>query len=61
MTLEEAREHTGHGVIYRRPGQLAEDGTISSVGERLVFVLYAGDRYPKATDPADLTLLAGAR
>lgn len=59
MTLEEAREHAGHAVVYRRPGELAEDGTITSVGERFVFVLYTGDRHPKATDPADLALLSG--
>jgi hypothetical protein len=60
MTLTEARERIGEEVIYRAHGAIAEDGTISSVGERFVFVRYAGDRHSKATDPAALTLLAGA-
>jgi hypothetical protein len=67
MTLDQAREHIGHGVVYHpmRPGvgggllRDAEDGVITSVGEQYVFVRYAGDQNSKATDPAALTLLAG--
>lgn len=58
MTIEEAREHTGERVTYRRPGDLAEEGAITSTGDRFAFVLYDGDQHPKATDPADLELLA---
>jgi hypothetical protein len=56
ITLDEAREHAGEGVVYQVSGGVTEYGTISSVGEKVVFVLYAGDRCPKATDPASLTL-----
>lgn len=61
MTLDEAREHIGHGVIYRPYiGGLAraEEGTITSVNDSYVFVRYAGDVGSKATSPEDLTLLA---
>jgi hypothetical protein len=70
VTLTDAREHIGDGVVYHprraladiplaaKAGAMSEDGTIVSAGESYAFVLYAGDRYPKATDPADLTLLA---
>ena len=62
MTLGEARAHVGHGVVYRPYGYCdcaAEDGTITSVNGRWVFVRYGHGTTSKATDPADLTLLAG--
>ena len=59
MTLDEAREHVGHGVVYRSGTDLAEDGVITSV-DALVFVRYKGDQTAKATYPGDLTLLAAA-
>jgi len=60
MTLTEARDHIGASVVYR-PMPAAdwsptEDGTITSVGVRWVFVRYAGDAGSKATDPGHLTL-----
>ena len=61
MTLDEARNHIGNGVIYVPSGSsadAAEEGTITSVGERWVFVRYGSSRTSAATDPADLTLLA---
>ncbi len=64
MTLEQARGHVGHGVVYRAPhigaaDQGPEQGEITSVGEQYVFVRYGSDFHAKATDPAALTLLAG--
>lgn len=67
MTLDQASEHIGHGVVYRpmRPGAGGglpgdvEDGVITGVSGSHVFVRYAGDGHSKATDPAALTLLAG--
>lgn len=68
MTLTEARDHVGAGVVYRPVdqdgyvrGALAEDGTIVRVNDTYVFVLYAGDRVPKATHPNHLTLLVSQR
>lgn len=60
MTLDEAREHVGHGVVYRSGTGLAEDGVITGVGA-VVFVRYKGDQNAKATYPGDLTLLASPR
>lgn len=58
MTLDEARAQVGAGVVYRpHPDAPAEDGTITSVNDQYVFVLYVGDRAPKATRAEDLTLL----
>lgn len=60
MTLEEAREHVGSGVVYRaHPEAPYEDGTITEVRGDYVFVLYVGDRAPKATHPESLQLLSG--
>ena len=67
MTLGEARAHVGHGVVYRPRSEYrpwadppGERGVIASVGHVWVFVTFgmAGST-PAATDPADLTLLAG--
>ena len=58
MTLEQARARVGAGVVYRpHPDAIAEDGVITSVNDRYVFVLYAGDRTPKATPAEALTFL----
>lgn len=67
ITLADARDHIGAGVVYRPVdqdghvrGALAEDGTIVRVNDTFVFVLYTGDRTPKATHPNHLTLLAAS-
>lgn len=60
MTLDEAREHVGDGVTYRQPGRPTEDGVITSVGMRFVFVRYASQQpgaHGQATYPDDLELL----
>ena len=57
MTLDQARARVGAGVVYRPHGAPAEDGVITSVNDRYVFVLYAGDRTPKATPAEALTFL----
>jgi hypothetical protein len=59
MTLDEAREHIGHGVVYTAPHGAREDGVITGVSSRVVFVRYADDQTSKGTYAADLTLLAG--
>lgn len=58
MTLEEAREHVNAGVAYLPPGGRREDGVITSVNERFVFVRYDGDTSAIATHPTDLVLLS---
>jgi hypothetical protein len=57
MTLDEAEQHIGAGVVYRPFEGRAEDVVITSVNEHYVFVRYAGDQSSKATNPADLELL----
>jgi hypothetical protein len=59
MTLGEAREHLGEGVVYRTAYGKTEDGVITSVGDRWVFVRYAGDQRSKATDPVPLEYSIG--
>lgn len=59
MTTDEARRHIGDGVVYQPAHGPAEDGVITSVSDTRAFVLYRGNLAAKATDPADLTLLAG--
>ena len=58
MTLDEARDHIGAGVVYLDGAGQRHDGEIVRVNEHYVFVLYGGDRTPKATPPGCLTLLA---
>ena len=61
MTLDEARQNIGAGVVYEpSSGGYREDGDIVSVNDRFVFVRYVGDRSAKATSPENLTLLSGA-
>lgn len=57
MTLDEAKDHVGSGVVYR-PHERAkpEDGVITRIHGDIVFVLYRGDLTPKATRPQDLEL-----
>ena len=58
MTLDQARARIGAGVVYRpHPDAPAEDGVVASVNDHFVFVLYAGDRFPKATPAEALTFL----
>ena len=57
MTLDEAREHVGAGVVYDPKYGPKEDGTIVAVSEFVVFVRYTGDVGPKGTYAKDLALL----
>lgn len=57
MTTEEAREHIGAGVTYKNRYGPYEEGVITSVSDSYVFVRYGG-HVSKATNPADLELLA---
>lgn len=56
MTLEEARDRIGRGVVYSTGYSPPEDGVITGVSASMVFVRYRGDLHPKGTNPADLTL-----
>lgn len=57
MTLQEADQSVGASVVYRpHPRARAEDGEIVRVNAAYVFVLFVGDRAPKACHPADLEL-----
>jgi hypothetical protein len=58
VTLDEARDHIGRGVVYTPAAGDPEDGVITGVSSTTVFVRYAGDHAAKGTDPADLTLLS---
>ena len=58
MTLDEARDHIGAGVVYNPGHGAREDGEIVRVSDLYVFVLFVGDRTPKATPPGAPTLLA---
>ena len=57
MTLDEARAHIGAGVVYHPVHGRPEDGEIVRVSDLYVFVVFAGDRTPKATPPGALTLI----
>jgi len=58
MTLDDARKNIGERVMYfPSPASGGEAGTITSVNDKYVFVLFAGDQGSKACDPATLTLM----
>lgn len=58
MTIEEAKNMLGAGVVYKNGNGSSEDGVITSVNSTWVFVQYRGDFHSKATDPAQLNPLA---
>lgn len=58
ITLAEAAARVGDGVVYQPGHGAPEDGVITRVSDRWVFVRYAGDVGSKATRPEDLTFLA---
>lgn len=49
MTLNEARGHLGNIVVRHTPGGAVEQGVITSVNARFVFVRYGTDTHSKAT------------
>ena len=59
MTIEEARAHIGDGVVYTPAHGEPEDGVITSVNDRFVFVRYGSRQTSAATEPDALFLLAG--
>ena len=59
MTLEEARGMFGLKVVYRpHPDAVPEEGVVTSVGARYVYVRYSGDVGSKATAAEVLEPLA---
>ncbi len=56
--IEVSEKDIGRRVVYyfgKEPFSLpCEYGTVTSLNEKYVFVLYDGDIYSKATRPADL-------
>lgn len=62
MTLVEAAERIGQKVVYRAPhGPFTEpgdEGVITSVNARYVFVRYGSDTGSKATEAAHLKAVA---
>lgn len=54
MTIEEASKHVGDCVVYTDGCGLLEDGVITSVNHKNVFVRYGSDIGSKATSPEDL-------
>jgi hypothetical protein len=58
ITLAQARQRVGDGVVYRPDEGDPEQGVVSSVGERWVFVRYGSDSGAKATEPGMLDWLA---
>lgn len=61
ITLSEARDRIGSKVVYRAPHvkktEKGEEGVITPVNDRHVFVRYGPDTHAKATHPALLELV----
>ena len=61
MTIEEAKEGIGRNVIYTPfegcDSSLIENGVITSVNDRFVFVRYGYSQNGIATSPEDLKFL----
>lgn len=58
MTLEQALDHIGDEVVYHPMFAPAEYGVITGASSLMVFALYPDFKYPQATRPGDLELLA---
>ena len=58
MSIDEARGAIGLLVVYRRKGQRPDQGVITSVNDRYVFVRYGSQVGSAATNPADLERVA---
>lgn len=60
MTIDEARGAIGLKVAYRppHPGAAIEEGIITSVNARYVFVRYGAQVHSSATRPEDLTFVS---
>jgi hypothetical protein len=59
MTLDEGRRNIGSKVIYLSGHTPAEEGVITGVNDRYVFVRYGSQVTSAATPPSQLRLLAG--
>ena len=58
MTLDLAKGSLGRGVVWRSGTSEERTGIITFTGGESAFVQFAGDHFSKATNPADLTLIA---
>lgn len=58
MSLGQASAAVGAVVVYRPGNGRNENGTIVSVNDCYVMVLYGGDVSPKATSAEDLSFLS---
>ena len=61
MTIDQCRAHIGDKVLWLPrggPADSAEEGVITSVTDRQVYVGFTGALFSHAIDPACLTLLA---
>lgn len=56
LTLELAEQNIGNKVVYDRPYCAKEEGVITSVNHKFVFVRYGSDCNSKATSPEDLII-----
>jgi hypothetical protein len=60
MTIEDARKHIGHRVLYRL-GAYANKGRITWAGGGTILVQLDGEHCPRALNPGGLTLTANPR
>jgi len=58
MTIDEARNHIGDGVVCGTGHSVPETGVITGVTATQVLVRHHGDNGVRAHDPADLELLS---
>lgn len=57
VTIQEAKENIGRKVIYLVGTDRQEEGVISSVNDRCIFVRYGGSCTGQGTRQEDLTFL----
>ena len=61
MTLQDAAANVGRAVVYRHGPSAVEEGVITSVNDRWVFVRYGSDKNSKATLAQMLEFVGGSR
>jgi hypothetical protein len=61
MPIEATSQDIGRKVVYRdRSGYKVEEGVITSMNDRYVFVRYGAETTSKATCPKDLEFVTNA-
>lgn len=61
MTLEEANNSIGRKVVFEQFGCKKEEGVITSVNDRFIFVRFGNSCQGQACSPSSISLIGGVK